>query len=480
MNDAVFLADTSNEAQRAVKLSNFFFVLAVVFGVLLIFLEPPFVCPDENAHFINICRISRGGLFADMQDGAVGSYISEEELDFLNRYGGFYNGQENPNRFDYDTMRELSAREPSNEAAFYKTHLAALNPTAYLLSSAFVALVRLIVGSINAYTTLWCAKLANLLFYAFVIRWAIQKTGAFRNTMFLLALMPMAIFQGASTSYDAILIPAAFLLFAYATKILLSPAEYRITREDIVAICFASACICGVKIAYAPLILILLSIHVKKFGSWKRWGICVGMVAAMGIVFYVAPTLITGQITHGAASALSEAQMQQEAYFKSHLGHFPSVILHTVDHFGKYWIETFIGVLGWLDTFFPTAFTVLFFLISTFNAVMDACGTRGVRLSTRLLSLAGVAIFFVGTLYTMYVRWNPELFGIIGGDLAFGGQGRYFIPVALFTVLAVSNPLLEHVPFRSRLEQFRTHLIGLTSVISLSLTVLLLTVRYWI
>ncbi len=476
MNETELLSMRAEKEAKQMRLSKLFFVLAIVFGLIMIFLEPPFVCPDENAHFINICRISRGGLFVDMQDGKPGSYVSDEEFDFLANYAK-YNGQGNTTRFDYATMRELSLREPSDHLVFMQTHLSAINPTAYILPAFAVALTRLFTGPVNAYGILLISKIVNLLFYATVLRLAIRKAGAFSNTIFLLGLMPMAIFQGASTSYDAYLIPAAFLLFAYVTKILKS--EDVLSREDIVAVAFACACLFGVKIAYAPLVLILLAIPIKKFGSWKRFGVCVGVVAAVGVVFYLIPAVITAQITQGSASVLTELQLEQEALFYSDIWHFPTVISRTVQHFGAYWIESFVGILGWLDTYFPTPFIALFLLISTFNALMDACDTPNIRYNARLLSLLGVAIFFVGTLYTMYVRWNPELVGIVGGDLAYGGQGRYFIPVSLFVLLAASNPLLSYIPFREKLERFRGKLIELTAFCSLSLTVVLLTVRYW-
>ena len=139
MNQNVFLWDRTSEAENSKRMSNLFFVLAILVGLVLIFLEPPFVCPDENAHYINICRISHGGLFADVQDGRVGSLISDEELDFFNRYAGAYNGVGNVKRFDYQTMQELSAREASKEMIFLPNDFSTLNSTVYLLPSAVLA-----------------------------------------------------------------------------------------------------------------------------------------------------------------------------------------------------------------------------------------------------------------------------------------------------------------------------------------------------
>ena len=85
------LLNVENQKRKRYNLPNLFFALALLFGLLLIFLEPPFVCPDEAAHYLNICRISRGDIFLDVQDGAVGSWLTAEEIDYYYRYGWVYN-----------------------------------------------------------------------------------------------------------------------------------------------------------------------------------------------------------------------------------------------------------------------------------------------------------------------------------------------------------------------------------------------------
>ncbi len=460
------------------RLANLFVLLALIFGIIFIFLEPPFVCPDENAHFINICHISHGHLFASVENGFVGGYMTTEEYDFLQMYGGYFNGSGGA-QFDFETMTEMSARTASEDLIFLGTPYTTINPFPYLLPSVFLMVMRFLGVALNAYNSLIFSKIVNLIFYSFIIRWAIKKTGALPKTMFLLALMPMAIFQGASTSYDAYLIPSAFLLFAFATKILCADKGIVVKLEDIIGICIATLFVVGCKIAYAPLILILLSISIKKFGSVKRYLGCIGCVIAVCCIAYIIPTFINSSITSAYEAPLSELSAMQQNYFRENYMHFPKVIQATLNHFGGYWLESFFGILGWLDTQFPRAFVLLFFIISTFSAFVEASSTKKIPFSTRIFSLLGVGVFFVGTLYTMYVEWNPLLVGIVGGDLAYGGQGRYFIPVALFVVIAFASPLLYQNHIGIKLQSFVARVAPVTSISYLMLTMMLLTVRYW-
>lgn len=471
--------DRLSPASFSARLPNLFFALAVLFGLIFIFLEPPFVCPDENAHFLNVCRISHGSLFANVSDGKIGCIMTEEEIDFLLRYGGYYNGQETLTGFGYAQMRGLIGRAPSETMVFMETQFATINPTPYLLASFAVSVCSFIAGGLNAYSILLIGKIVNLFFYAAVIRFALRKTAAFQKTMFLIALMPMALFQGASLSYDAILIPSAFLLFAYATKLLTAPEDYVISRGDLIGVSFACAMLFGCKIAYAPLVLILLAISVKKFGSRKKWWMCVGTVAAMGVLFYLIPALANGIITRGIVDTPTELELAQSAYFSENFWHFPVVLFKTAEQFGSYWAHSFLGILGWLDTVMPPPFLCLFAVILLFTVLTELCHTKGIRPSARLLSLFAFIAFYVGTVYIMYVEWNPAMEIPTGGDIAYGVQGRYFIPIILFVFLAGANNLLERFSCKEKLEDLRDKLVGFTALAACILSSLLLLVRYW-
>ena len=377
-------------------------------------------------------------------------------------------------------MRHFLERPASDTLVFVETQFATINPIPYLFASFGVAFCGLFAGSLNGYLIILVGKTFNLFFYALVIRHALQKTALFQKTMFLLALMPMALFQGASLSYDAVLIPAAFLLFAYTTKILRAPDGYTVSRGDIIGICFACAFLVGSKIAYAPLLLLLLAIPLKRFGSRKKWWYCVGAVAAMGVLFYLLPTAITAIVTRDVSAAPpTEAALAQSAYFSENFWHFPVILVKTALHYGAFWINSFVGILGWLDTVFPLPYMILFITVLIFTALMDMCRIKNVRLSARVLTLIGVLIFYVGTVYIMYIEWNPVLNADIGGDVAHGVQGRYFIPVALFILLAGANDWLSKLRFKEKLEDFRDKLVGFMAIVSGIMSALLLLIRYW-
>ncbi len=465
----------AERAQTQKKYANLFFLFAMLFGMVLLILKPPFVTPDENVHYLNICHISHGNLFADVKDGEAGFTLSAEEYRLFCDYGGYYNGTGNENRYSFDTARALFGRAASKEMVFYPSQYATMNPTAYLPAGLIVGLLGLIFP-LNGFTVLCLARVVNLCFFAFVMRLALQKTAALPKTMFLLSLMPMTVFQGASASYDAILIPCCFLLFAYATRLLATDAS--ITVWDIAALLFACACIFGVKVAYAPLVLILLSLGVKRFGSKRKFFTCAGCTVAVGALFYLLPSVVNAVLCRDVVTVSTQASIEHFAYVKSHWYLLPWVLLRTTVHHLAVWAEAFVGKLGWLDTRFPVVFIVLFLLFLLFVAATEICDTRGVKKSTRILSFLGFCIFYVGTLFVMYIEFNP-VEGGVGSTLALGIQGRYFIPAIPFLFLACANTKLERVGARENIELWRNRLIVPVVAVSLCLTAIVLLLRYW-
>ncbi len=469
--------------EKKSRLAGLFFKLAIIFGLIFILIEPPFTCPDENFHFLNVCRISRGGLFASVEDGAAGCYISKEEAEFIDGFAKYNYSDLNeedvaePERFSYHIMYKLSTLENSNDTVFRQTDHATKNPIAYIPAAVVVAIFRLFFSKISPYNILLIAKITNLFIYAFLGRLAIKKTGAFAQTMFLLLLLPMSIFQAASVSYDAILLPCSVLLFALATRFICTDAK--IEKADIVLAGITVAGIVSVKIAYAPLLLVLFAIPFKKFETRKKYLTCLSIMAGIGVACCILPSIINSVIMRDVPETVTELQALQNEYFSSHIWKFPIIVINTLFARGGFYLKSFFGVLGWLDTAFPIPFTVLLVMVFAFSAVVDICSSKcKVSLLARLLSIGGVAVFFVGTVYAMYLTWNPVL-GIIGGNIAEGIQGRYFIPVILFAFFACSNSLLNKVRIGEKLVSVREKTVELTVYAALSLTAVLLLVRYW-
>jgi uncharacterized membrane protein len=467
---------------HARKTADIFAALAIIFGILLIYLNPPMVCPDENAHYMNICRIIGGSVFVDMQDGVMGSVITQDQADFINAYNGHYSGLDSEKYTFKDAYFLSHLNYSGDQKVFYPSSVSNINPLAYIVQATGAFIAQKLFKVTSPYNILIWAKLSNLLFFVIVTRIAILKAPVMRNTMFLIALMPMTIYQCSSTSYDSAVIACMFLFFTYSIKLIRADDDYRIGFEDIFAICFSCTFIFAGKIAYAPIVLIMLAVNIKKFGSVKKYIGCISLVAAIGIVFYLIPTALTSYYTSGAlnAYALQPIVIEQNEYFKNHLIRLPSIILNTTIGTMPFWVNGFFGILGSLDINFPQPFIYLYLLILLITALTELGMIDKVNKRARLFSFIGVLTFFVGTSVAMYTGWTPLVTGEVGGDYFTGIQGRYFIPVAMFAAIIIANPSLRHFKYSHKLIETQTHTVRFTVIGYLSLMCMVVLTKIWI
>lgn len=461
------------------KLACIFVVLAMIFGIITIVITPPFVSPDEVAHYYNICRISHGSLFPVVEYDAVGSYITLEEFEFCAENGSKYNFI-NSELYSFSAFFELLRSPASTDLVFVDHNSATINPLAYAVISAIIFILRIFGFSFNAFSAFLFGKFINLVIYTVIIAWAISKTKALPKTMFILALMPMSIYQGASLSYDAPLIACTFLLFAYISKIICSEKEKKVALEDIIAITLSTVVIASTKYAYLILLLVLFTISIKKFVNTKQYFLCIGIVTAAVVVSYLIPSLILSEIASGYQPPLTEAQVLQKEYFASHYWEFPKVLYKTVKALWQWYATSIYGLLGRADVPLPMFAQNIFYVGFAVCAALELSSVKGIRWHTRLVSLIGCAICVIGTAVAMFVSHTPLVTNAVTTEIIWGIQGRYFIPLIPFVVVVAASPLLLKFKHNNKLQTVLTYTVIPFSIFHLVIEIYSLISAYWI
>lgn len=445
-----------------------FAFIAFIIGMILIYIVPPTTVPDEDFHYTSIFRISRGNFFVDVVDRKIGSYYTEEEMEFISRsVQSFVQGSE---VYSYEKLME-EATVQQGEEIFLECTRTASNPIPYIIASTGVAFIRILVGELSPYNIILIAKIFNLLFYVCVTYIALRKTAILKNVMFLLALMPMTIYQCSSASYDAILIPSMFLLFAYVTKILFSKEDYIISFEDIFAVLFSLFFIFGTKIAYVPLVITFFAIPINKFGGIKRYLRCIVLVGIIGLIAYIIPneihnSIVTEYIEQGTEQILSNIDL------------IPKIIVDTFNAQKMNYLKGFVGYFGWFDTQIPIGFIIVYVIILVIVSVMDMSTVDKLNVKFNFLSYLGVAICLIGTMLAMYIEHNV-IIGIFGGTIAYGFQGRYLIPIVLFGVVVFSNTILSRFKYKVKILNLIKNVVPMVAIAYVFLMLKVLYGRYW-
>lgn len=410
-------------------LPGIYLAAALVFGAAYVAVTPPGAVPDEIAHATKTVKVAAGALM-----GGTG------DRHFPNPYHmyGEFNGFRNPaTRFTPSQLAHRTAApvlcEPTTSslpkgADSYGPHL-------YLAPAAMYAAACAVEGSFGSF--LWSARAGNLLLSALLTAAGIWFSHRARWPLFVIALMPMTIYQVASISADSLYFG---LCFAWV-GLLCGLAEGK------------------VPVARAGPVLMLLALLLafsKPGGAWVLSGVLFlrsAFIASYGrfwpalITFMVVPLGMHVLWVLGAGGDAVPLAGVDPEYNLAQIWRDP---LHVADLFltafsGTHGIglaRSMIGQLGWLDVPLPgwgygavcTALAASLLLAR--EGRKPPVTTRALAIGFALGSLVMLAI-------PLYLFWTPPDAVRVGGL-----QGRYFIPSLAFAGvwLTVSAPARIQAP----------------------------------
>ncbi len=484
------LRSGEEKRKEKVRLARGFVLVALVCGMLLTFFLPPFNAPDETAHFINAYAMSQGNLIPEEYEGQLVRMVPAYYKKYTDQYPGTMKGAYNPGRYYYwDMYRESKDWESHVDNTLVPVDNA-ITSTGYIFSAAAMkigtALTNLLIirEGVYPYNQELMGRIGNLLFYILVIYFAIMRAPHFNKTILLIGLMPMSLFQGASLSYDAVLIPVS-LYFCALILDLHSEPEKTISTPDILKVMMCVFLIAGIKFgAYIPLAALLLTVPKTKYGSTKRMILCIAGVIISAFIGYL-PTIIANSkaAALGAVYGATTKAPEQKEWVLSNLGSMPHLFLYTIIMRRYTYIYGFWGELGWLDTSFPIPMMIMgYVILMTVTISETASYTLWERKRWKnLFSLAGGLISMIGIMLGMYFYCTADAVGI-GVPIIEGVQGRYFIPLFMWFVLAVSNPgLLRFALFRTgKADRVLAHISLLWGICCSVMTVAIVLLRYWL
>ena len=409
----------STDQGRSSVLWLAFLLLALLGGLPLVFLTPPFQVPDEPQHFFRAFQLSEGGLTGINDGGASGAALPSSLPAFTERMLG---------------TRELHTERPVIQQNFRATLVelgtglqpdvrefvdfrgaAAYSPLAYLPQVAGILTMRFLdAGPLGL---LWGSRLANLVVATALLALAIKIMPLGRGLMMLSALLPMSLFQIASASPDAMVIACAFLFTALTITGLVRGGW---SAAEVVGCALAGLVFCSVKPTYAPILLLPL-VLVLQHGK-IRHAITVQSVvlfsALGGTLLWlsvVAPIL--------AAPWPNTDPAAQLRWMATHPTEFVGTLLTTLVVLAPFYIKSAIGILGWLSVPLPP---IAYLLPILGLALSPLTPHQGIRLAPAAawwavaLTIASALLVFTA----LYLNWNP-----VGHPVIEGVQGRYFIPL---------------------------------------------------
>lgn len=456
------------EFVQKIKPENVFIVLASIFGLIFLFVVPPTQVPDEIVHFYKAYQVSEGKFLGQVQGKLAGDYLPKS----LELFGVDLEKQKIP--FHPETklsipvlLAELNRPLQPKKQVFVDFRGALLySPVPYLPQALGIALGRLF--SLPPLVLFYLGRLFNLAVWIALIQLAIRWVPVHKWVWTLLALTPMSVFLGASLSADAPTNALAFLLIAITLRFALD-IRGPLQNKDFVLLFSIGLLLALSKQGYFLLGLLVLLIPVERFGSLHRKLAVSLLFVGLYVVVTLGWTWLGRHLFVPNMSGVGVSPQAQLIHSLKHPDRMLGVLVKTYNLNITYYVDSWIGVLGWVDTRLPDYLYTFFRVLIIAVALVDVQIRPELKVSQRLLIgvvfLAGVGLI----LATGYLFFTP-----LGKGRILGIQGRYFIPFMPLLLLLFYNRKLQ-IP-----KGVLISVVTISTLLGLALATQTLIIRYYI
>ncbi|MCM2535976.1 DUF2142 domain-containing protein [Neobacillus pocheonensis] len=409
-----------------------FLVTALPIGLVLAIIIPPFDQLDEQEHYYRSFEVSEGLFLNQVTEHGLGNYIPVSLVDTVHDVQLI-----SQKGYNYGIVKEAFGNKlNAKNRIFMRNYASSYPPTIYIPQALGLTLGRWIFDS--PMMMLYLGRILNLLAYAAIVYTALKIVPFKKNLFYIMALLPMSIIQAASLSGDSTIISSAFLFVAYILYLAYGKVE-KITLKHILTAIGIGIFIALAKSVYLPIVFLFLLIPLRKFKDKKDFiKKLLIVLAGCAIPFIIWNMLNFANMSipdvriHPGVSPKDQVKFVLTQPF-----HYLKVL---VDSFLSLGESKFLGMLGLLGTFYhyeaPNIVIYTFlFLMLLFGLMNDETDllVKWRRIDKPIMLSIMLAVLVL--IYTaLYVGYTPVAYSIV-----LGVQGRYFLPIAVFLFLSITN-----------------------------------------
>lgn len=447
----------------------------------LSWLVPAMQSPDEGSHIYRAYMISRGELLLQpiperftepIESAEVAAFIERARLNG-GRSGGFIDQGLLAFSDGYMVLagkadKRLSAADQgrlTGLAWLGATRYFPLPGTGYYFPAVYAPQsVGLAVGQLLELTIAQSYQLmrACTLFACFAMLWLASRLLLPNPLVAAILLLPMSLFQLVSPTIDGLTTSLAVL----AASLFLAAAD-RTGKHSAAASWGLAVCIFLLATSRTQLLPMLA---LPFYLAWHRQSRrdfflgCLITVATLAWILFALQTTNDPRVVRSQTTTqlLMQYATDPLAYFKIVLASLSDSELFT------FYQQSFIGILGWLDTplagyFYPALWTGL----AVCAAASVSVSTLQKDWSARLL-LGAIAVASIGMVFlAMLATWTPHPATVVKGV-----QGRYFVVPAILLGYAAGGFATRQRPLHQWIAGLAVAGFALTSLTALTMAVL--------
>lgn len=458
-------------------------VLIVLLGVFVLLLAtwlsaliPPIQSPDEESHIKRAYLISQGDFLLQLiPPDMIGVIDDEATTQFKERarkHGGRMGGKIDLALADFTAMHLTLAREAAKRFSEAEKdlivntnwqgirHFQSLPGTGYYFPAIYAPqALGLAVGQLLGLSVQHSYDLAKgfTLLVCLVLLGVAFKLMPPNPLAIAILLLPMNVFQLLSPTIDGLTTSLAVLSISLFIMLI----DHR-RKPSLAASCCLAICIFLLTTSRTHLLPLLF---LPFYLAWQRQSRrdfylgCFISVAALGWVLFALQTTNDPRIVRNQTTAqlLTQYAVNPFAFFKIVWASVSDGALFT------FYQESFIGILGWLDTplekyFYPILWVELAVCALASVSVFRLRKDWSARLLLVVLGFATIGLVFLA----MVVTWTPHPATVVDGV-----QGRYFVAPAILLSYGISGCTTNQHPIRHWIGALTVAVFALTSLTAL-------------
>jgi uncharacterized membrane protein len=428
------MTDTrSTSAARWFTFPRIFVALSLLLGLAMLLVTPPFEVPDEPHHFLRAYQISQGQLLPIFHNGVGGDFLPASIQTISSPFDRLFKRRPVAT---LDEIRSLLAVPLQPDQKIYSPfpNTSAYSPLVYVPQ-----VMAILVGRFARMTPLeimYLGRLANLLLWTATGLIALKLAPSIRRPLFLLMLMPMALYQAASMSADVVGNVLAILFCAIIWNQSAEPAaSARMTTGRAWLLILLAAGIGLAKFVYVPLTLLSALIPTTAFRSRHAKRLFIAVVIGAALVTSIGWAHQTPGLDMIANGVDKEYWPRlQLLHLKQQPSAWITVPWHTLQNSWREQLTSFVGKFGWMNTPINPLICIAYCLALVWQCRPSLPDPVIPHLGKWLCIIPIVVFSCVFALgLTAYLYWNttaaPEIIGL---------QGRYYIPLAPAVIMLIA------------------------------------------
>ena len=422
---------------KKIKIEVMFSCIALIVGLVYMFILPPYVVPDEPSHFVTAYAQSSKLLGQTPYDEDGKIIVSSQKL------WGSTAEQKKVSKDAYVQFAEgvLGYSKDKTEIVSTREALSTQHP-GYIPQILGITVARLM--KMNSDQLLFTGRFFALLWYCFIMYWAIKIMPIKKIMLFIVGLLPMTMQQVVSYNYDSFLFGICFFTISYLLNFIYK--ERSVKAYDWIIILALTFSIASIKFVYLPILGIALFIPKSRFkrGRSKTIG-AIGMV-----IFAVAVTFQTRLLSYlGAVSV--EATTDSTRISLDYCMHNPftvaGIFYRTLERQMPRFIAEIVATsLGWLDIALPVTIVIALIFLLCISMIQEENETDSLKLPLRFYMLCSTVAMIFLIMVVLFLDWTP-----LGSTQIEGLQGRYFLPFLPLMLLILQN---RNITIKKNINQY--------------------------